>query len=58
MLERVIGVFVGSRSISDALRRRRHPPDSGKRATVRSTLGAINAPTPPRVGTRISLERR
>jgi hypothetical protein len=27
---------------------RRAPPDGGTRATVRSTLGAINAPTPPR----------
>ena len=26
--------------------------------SMRSTLGAVNAPTPPRVGTRISLERR
>ena len=40
-------VAIGLRAAScDATRRA--PPDGGTRATVRSTLGAINAPTPPR----------
>jgi hypothetical protein len=52
MLEWVRCFFVrsqiGLRAIVLADFARRAPPDGRARATVRSTLGAINAPTPPR----------